>query len=53
MDIGAWRATVHGGVKSRRRLTNSHFHFHFLLSDKPQSPTVEHREQYSVTYDKP
>ena len=53
MAIGAWQATVHGVAKSRTRLTNSHFHFHFLLSDKPQSPTVEHRELYSINYDKP
>ena len=32
MDRGAWWATVHGVAKSQTPLSNSHFHFHFLLS---------------------
>ena len=27
MDIGAWRATVHGVAKSQTRLRDEHFHF--------------------------
>ena len=26
MDRGPWRATVHGVTKSRRQVTNTHFH---------------------------
>ena len=29
MDRGAWQTTVHGVTKSRTRLSDQHFHFHF------------------------
>ena len=28
MDIGAWRATIHGVAKSQTRLSDSHTHTH-------------------------
>ena len=40
MDREAWQATVHGITKSWTRLSDKHFHFHFMnqtsvLSDEP------------------
>ena len=34
MDGGAWRATVHGVAKSRTRLSNFAFTFHFQALEK-------------------
>ena len=34
MDGGAWRATVHGVSKSRTRLSDFPFTFHFHTSEK-------------------
>ena len=34
MDRGAWRAAVHGVAKSRARLSNSTFTFHFHALEK-------------------
>ena len=34
MDGGAWRATVHGVAKSRRRLNDCTFTFHFPALEK-------------------
>ena len=34
MDGGAWRAVVHGVAKSRTRLSNFTFTFHFLALEK-------------------
>ena len=35
MDREAWHATVHGVTKSRTRLSDLHFHFHFSARDCP------------------
>ena len=34
MDGGAWKAAVHGVVKSQTRLSNFSFTFHFHASEK-------------------
>ena len=34
MDGGAWKAAVHGVVKSRTRLSDFTFTFHFLALEK-------------------
>ena len=42
MDRGAWGATVHGIAKSRTRLSDCHFHLHFIFVSKAElraSPT--------------
>ena len=43
MDRGAWQATVHVLQKSRTRLSEGHFHFHFLLEEPPGPvPSLSH-----------
>ena len=32
MDRGSWQAAAHGVTKSRRRLSDPHFHFHLHIS---------------------
>ena len=39
MDGGAWRAAVHGAAKSRTRLSDSTFTFHFHALEKEMQPT--------------
>ena len=39
MDAGAWWAAVHGVVKSRTRLSNFTFTFHFHALEKDMQPT--------------
>ena len=41
MDGGAWRATVPGVTKSRTRLSDQHFHFHFQSPYIPPFPLLE------------
>ena len=38
MDGGAWWATVHGVAKSRTRLSNFTFTFHFHALEKEMAP---------------
>ena len=39
MDGGAWWATVHGVAKSRTRLSDFTFTFHFHALEKEMQPT--------------
>ena len=39
MDRGAWRAAVHGVAKSRTRLSDFPFTFHFHALEKEMEPT--------------
>ena len=39
MDGGAWKAAVHGVAKSRTRLSNFTFTFHFHALEKKWQPT--------------
>ena len=39
MDAGAWWAAVHGVVKSRTRLSDFTFTFHFHALGKDMAPT--------------
>ena len=36
MDRGTWQATVHGVAKSRKQLSDFHFHFTFKQGDNKQ-----------------
>ena len=39
MDRGAWKAAVHGVAKSRTRLNDFTFTFHFHALEKEMAPT--------------
>ena len=39
MDGGAWHAAVHGGAKSRTRLSDFTFTFHLHALEKEMQPT--------------
>ena len=38
MDVGAWEAAVHGVTKSRTRLSDFTFTFHFHALEKEMAP---------------
>ena len=40
MEGGAWQATVHGAAKSRTRLSNFTFTFHFHALEQKWQPTL-------------
>ena len=37
MDRGVWQATIHGVTKSRKQLSNQHFHFHCSMEKNIKS----------------
>ena len=39
MDGGAWKATVHGVIEGRTRLSDFTFTFHFHALEKEMQPT--------------
>ena len=44
MDRGAWQATVHGITKSRARLSDIHFSFHFHSPHSRKDSTPGHHQ---------